>query len=166
MTRNLMNDIQRSGARLARNAHVLFRTEHLIARRRLAVARNRGGLIAVAGGVAGIGVVMTNIALFFWLAETHSYAKTGAMLAGGNFALAGLILAIAWRMSAEQELQPAMEMRDLMLAELEADINDGLAEAQHLSDNVKRIANDPLGTLAPGLLGPILSMLVRSAKKK
>lgn len=165
MSRNLVDDVQRSGTRLARNAHVLFRTEHLIARRRLAVARNRSGLMAIAALLAGIGLVMGNVAVFFWLAASFGNAMTGAILAGANLLVAVIVLAIALRMSAEPELEPAIEMRDLMLAEIETDITDGIAEARKLTDNVRRIASDPLGSAAPTLLAPVLSMILKSLKK-
>lgn len=165
MARGLADEVQRTGARLARNVHVLFRTEHLIARRRLTVARNRGALMATAGVVAAIGVAMANVALFFWLAGSFGYSGAGAILAAGNLVLAGVLLAVALRMSAEQELTPAVEMRDLMLSEIEADIHDGLTEAKALTDNVKRIASDPLGAVTPGLLAPLLSALVKAVKK-
>ena len=165
MSRNLVRDIERSGNRIGRNAHIALRAERVIARRRLAVIRRQTGFVAFAGIVAGIGVVMVNVAIFFWLSESMGKAGAGAVLAVANFGLAAILAIAASRMSAEPELEPVIELRDLAMEDIEAELADGLAEARVLAENVRRIAADPLGTAGPALLGPILSVLIKSLKK-
>lgn len=165
MSRSLVDDVQRSGNRIARNATVLFRLERLIARRRMAVASHRATLLVIACLIGGVGFFMANVAVFFWLATFWGNALTGAALAAVNFVAALVFVWWALRMSAERELEPMVEMRDLVVSEIETDVSDAFAEAGKLTENVRRIATDPLGALAPGLLGPLLAQLMKSAKK-
>lgn len=165
MSRNLVRDIERSGSRIGRNAHIALRAERIIARRRFAVIRTQTGLLAFAGVMAAIGVVMVNVAAFYWLSASYGNASAGSILAVVNLVLAAFLAILASRMSAEKELEPVIEVRDLAMEDIEAELSDGLAEAKYLAENVRRIASDPLGSAAPALLGPILSVLVRSLKK-
>lgn len=68
-------------------------------------------------------------------------------------------------MSAERDLEPATEVRDLAMEAIEAAIVDGLSEAKQLLENVRRIASDPFGAAAPNILGPLPSLLVKSLKE-
>ena len=55
--------------RISRNLSIIIRSERLIARRRIAVLRLQAGLMAAAGVVAGIGLIMLNVAAYLALAE-------------------------------------------------------------------------------------------------
>lgn len=165
MSQNLLRNLERSGSRIGRNAHIALRAERVIARRRLAVIRTQTSLMAFAGVVAGIGVLMVNVGLFFWLAESYGKAAAGGLLALLNLGLAAVLALVASRMSAEQELEPVIEVRDLAMEDIEAEVADGLGEAKHLAENVRRIASDPFGAAGSSLLGPILSILMKSLKK-
>lgn len=162
---NLTRSIERSGNRISRNAHIALRAERVIARRRLAVFRTQTGLMAFAALVAGIGIVMINVGLFFWMAETYGNAAAGGLLALANFVLAAVLASVAAKMTAEPELEPVIEVRDLAIEDIEAEIDDGLKEVKHLADNVSRIAKDPFGAASTNLLGPLLSILVNTLKK-
>ena len=166
MSRSLFDDVQRSGARIARNAHVLLRLERLMARRRLAVARNRAVLLALACMVGGVAFFMANVAVFFWLAASLGNAMTGAVLAGVNLVVAAILVLIGWRISSERELEPVSQMRDMLLTEIEAELTDGLTEARRMTETVQRMASDPLGALAPGLIGPALALLLKKKKSE
>lgn len=165
MSRQFMRDIERSGNRIGRNAHIALRAERMIARRRLAMIRTQTGLLAFAGLVAGIGVMMVNVGLFFWLAQNFGNAGAGAILAAVNFALALVVGLAAARMSVEKELEPVIEVRDLAVEDIEAELADGLAEAKQFTEDIRRMASDPFGSALPSLLGPVLSILVKSVKK-
>lgn len=165
MSRNLVREIERSGSRIGRNAHIALRAERVIARRRLAIIRTQTGLMAFAGVMAAIGVVMVNVAAFYWLSASYGNAPAGGILAAVNFALAAFLAIRATQMSAEPELEPVIEVRDLAMEDIEAELSEGFEEAKHLAENVRRIASDPLGSAAPALLGPILSLLAGALKK-
>lgn len=165
MSRHLVRELERSTSRIGRNAHIALRAERVITRRRLAVIRTQTGLMAFAGVMAGIGVVMINVGLFFWLTDSYGKAGAGGILAAVNLGLATVLVLVASRMSAEAELEPVIEVRDLAVEDIEAEIADGIEEAKGLVENVSRIASDPLGSLGPSLLGPVLSALIKSLSK-
>lgn len=151
--------------RFSRNLTTLYRTERLIARRQMAVLRRQTGLMVFAGLMTGIAVIMLNVAAFYALSVVLAAHYAALIVALVNLALAVLVASIANRMSAEKELEPATELRDMAISELEADLEEVAAEARELTQNVGRIARDPLGTALPALLGPLISILLKSNKK-
>ena len=151
--------------RISRNLTILFRTERLIAQRQMAVLRAQTGLVAFAGLVAGIAIIMLNVAIFYALGTVMAAQYAALLVALGNALVALVLVAIASRMSAEKELEPATEVRDMALAEIEADLNEVAEEARELTRNVSRMARDPLGTALPALIGPLLSLLLKSKDK-
>jgi hypothetical protein len=151
--------------RISRNLTILFRTERLIARRQLAALRTQTGLLAFAGLVAGLGVIMLNVAAYQALETRMTPHASAFLIALANFGLAGIFVAAAARTSVEEDLKPVTELRDLALAELEADAQNAVSEARELSGNVRRIASDPLGSMLPALIGPLLALLTKGDKK-
>ncbi|WP_164659044.1 phage holin family protein [Tropicibacter sp. Alg240-R139] len=151
--------------RISRNLTILFRTERLIARRQMAVLRTQTGLIAFAGLVMGIAIIMLNVSIFYALSAAMAAHYAALIVALGNALVALALVAIANRMSADKELEPATEVRDMALAEIESDLNEVADEARELTRNVSRMARDPLGTALPALIGPLLSLLLKSKDK-
>lgn len=151
--------------RISRNIMIVLRTERMIARRHMAVIRNQTGLYAFAGLVSLIGLVMLNVAAFYALNTVMAAQFAALIVALGNLVLAGALVLIAGRLSPGKELEPVTELRDLAIAELEAEAELAVAEARELSANVRRIARDPLGTALPALLGPLISALLSGRKK-
>lgn len=152
-------------SRISRNLSLLYRSERLIARRRLAVFQKQTAMMICAGLMAAIGVIMLNVAAYLALSGAMAPWAAAGIVAMVNLVLAGGIAAIASATSAEDGLQPVLEMRDLAIAELEADLEEVAQDARDLTRNVSRIARDPFGTALPALLGPLLSLLVKNAKK-
>ncbi|MBK0326628.1 hypothetical protein I5535_04905 [Rhodobacteraceae bacterium F11138] len=151
--------------RIGRNLSVLFRTERLIARRRMTVLRNQSALITFAALVASLGVIMLNVAGFFAMRQTMSPPMAALVIALIDVGLAALIMLLALRLNADSELEPVEELRDLAIAELETDVQLTVAEARELGADLRRVARDPLGSLLPGLLAPLLSILMGNNKK-
>ena len=150
--------------RISRNISIVLRTERMIARRHMAVIRNQTGLYAFAGLVSLIGLVMLNVAAFYALITVMAAQFAALIVALGNLVLAGALVLIAGRLSPGKELEPVTELRDLAIAELEAEAELAVAEARGMSANVRRIARDPLGTALPALLGPLISALLSGRK--
>ena len=151
--------------RISRNVHIVFRAERIIARRQMAVLVNKMSTMAFAGLVAGIGVIMINVAAFYWLAESMTNAQAALIVAVVNIVMAILLALIASRMNVDRELEPVTEVRDLALEDIEAELATVVEEAREVADNVRSIARDPLGTVGPALLGPLLGILTKSLKK-
>lgn len=151
--------------RISRNIHILLRTERMIARRQTDMALRQAGLYAFAGLVALIGLVMLNVAAFHALQERTTPQMAALTVAAGNFVLALIVIYVAGRTKPGKELEPVIELRDLAMSEIEADVENAITEARELSENVRRIARDPLGSALPAMLGPLLSILLGSRKK-
>ena len=151
-------------SRTSKNLSILFRTERLIARRRLKVLQTQTGILLFAGFIAGIGLIMLNVSGFFLLRTHMSLQAAGATIALANFLLALILLLFASRYNVEEELEPLIELRDSAIAELEGDLEQALSETKELSQSVRQIVRDPLGSVLPSLIGPILAIL--TSKKK
>ena len=139
---------------------VLLRTEHLMARRRLTVARNQLILLICAAIAGGLALVMLNLAGFFGLRAVMPPYWAALIVAGVDLLLGGVIAWTALRHSAEAEAEEAAEMRDAAIARIEAELSETLTEIREVTDSVHRIARNPLGTVAPTLLAPLIARLL------
>lgn len=151
--------------RISRNISIIMRAERMITRRRMAVLVNQAGLMAFAVLVAAIALVMLNVAAFYALSDSLSPQNAALLVSLANVVLAVSIIMVASRLSADEELVPVTEVRDLAIEDLEAEVQGVVTEARELTDNVRRIATDPVGSMIPSLIGPLLGLLVRSVKK-
>lgn len=151
--------------RINRNISIILRAERLMARRRLAVLRGQFVLYLVAGIGVALTVVMVNVAAFLALQALWSGPIAAVVVAAGNLVLTIACFVIAAGMSAERDLEPVIEMRDMALSDLEDELDAGVQEARAVAEDVRRIARDPLGTLLPGVLGPLLVQLLTSWRK-
>ncbi len=148
-------------SRLSRNLVTIYRTERLIARRRLAVVQQQTILMGIAGIAAFSALVLLNVSLFFALQNTMSPASAAAWLALGNLVVAGVLVLIARRSSIEDEVAPAVEVRDMAIADIEDELEEMATEAREVVQAVKSIGSNPLGSLTTVLV-PLISMLIKS----
>jgi hypothetical protein len=153
-------------SRLVRNAAVVLKSERLIARRRLAVLRTQTRMMMLAGVAGAVGLLAANAAIYFKLAETMSQAAAAGWLAAGNFVLAILLILVAGRINADQDVAAAEELRDLAMADLETEVATAVAQVQGLASTVGAVRRDPLGAALPGLAGAIFAAILKARKKK
>lgn len=151
--------------RISRNISIILRAERMIARRHMTVLRNQTGMLGFAALVAGIGLIMLNVAAFYTLRASLSPQVSALIVALVNLGLAALLVALAGKQSAETELEPLTEVRDLAIEDLEVELQGVVTEARELKDNVRRIARDPLGTALPAMLIPLLTSLLSHIRK-
>jgi hypothetical protein len=145
--------------RITRNLAIILRTERLIARRRLAIAQTRTVLLALASLAALAALILLNVALFLVMEIWESPAASAGTLALGNLLLAGVLASAAGRISAEDEIAPAAEMRDLAIADIEDELDDLALEAREVVEAVKGLGANPLAGLA-ALIVPILTAML------
>ena len=143
---------------------VLLRNEHLMARRRLTVARNQVVLLIFAALAGGLALVMLNLAAFFGLRAVMAPYWAALIVAGADMAIGLVIAWIATHRTADEEAEQAAEIRDAAIARIEAELDAALSEVRDLKDSVHRIARNPLGTLAPTLLAPLIARLLGTSK--
>lgn len=148
--------------RIARNLTLIYRTERLIARRRFSIVQSQTIMMALAGIAALISLILVNCSLFFELSEQMSPAAASAILALGNIALALLLALRANRMNVEDEIAPAVEVRDLAIADLEAEMEDATKEVRNIVNSVKGLHKDPFGSLSTVVLPLLTAMLKKS----
>lgn len=151
--------------RISRNISIILKAERVMARRRLAVFRTQIGMFAAAGLVAGIGIIMLNVSGFYALNSVYSPQVSALIVALINLGLALLLGVLASRLSTATELAPVAEVRDLAMEDLEAEMDGVIEEAGQLTENIRRIAQDPMGTLFPAALAPLIGFLIREIKK-
>lgn len=79
--------------------------------------------------------------------------------------MAPVFLAVANSISAETDTAPVAELRDMAIADIEAELQDTLAEARDEVQRLKAVSRDPLCALAPGLAGLIAKAIIRHLNK-
>jgi hypothetical protein len=151
-------------SRIGKNLNIILRSERIMARRRMAVLRNQTGLVAFAGLVAGIGHIMLNVAAFYALRDNMAPQNAALIVGLGNLLLAAALIIAATRMTAEAELEPVSELRDLAISDLESELEGIIEEGRDLSATLRRMASNPVGSLLPVLIGPLVSALMKSTR--
>jgi len=152
--------------RISRNISIVLRAERLIAQRHMTVIRNQTGLLAAAGLVAGIGLIMINVAAYFSLSASLSPQMAALIVAIANFGIAIVLAVAASRQSAEADVQGATEVRDMAIEDLEAEITLAVTEMKGVASDIQKMVKNPLGTVLPGLVVPLAETLLKSGKKK
>ena len=146
--------------RISRSLTTIYRTERLIARRSMSVVQNQIVLIAIASVVALIGLILVNVSLFFVLQARLSPAAASGILAAANLCLALVLVTGANRMNVEQEVAPAVEVRDMAIADLEADIEDATRELRDVANSLKGMGQNPIGSLS-ALIVPLIAAILK-----
>ncbi|MDV7144522.1 phage holin family protein [Tropicimonas sp. TH_r6] len=149
-------------SRLSRNIQIILRSERLIRGRQARVALRQTGFLAVAAVLGAIALVFLNIAAYQALATLMRPSLAALSLAGINVALAGILIAVASRLSAEREIEAVSEVRDMAVEDLEQEILSVTGEARELAQNVRRMAENPISTAGLSVMAPLLSAILKS----
>lgn len=150
--------------RISRNISIIMRAERLIAQRHLAILRRQTGLMAAAGLVAGLGIIMLNMAGYLGLTDVMPKPLAALIVAAVNLVLAGILASMAGNANFEAETAPVAEVRDLAMEDLEAEFQVAVGEAKAAVDGIKRMASDPLGMIVPGVAGAVAKAVVKNLK--
>lgn len=151
--------------RISRNISIIIKAERLIAQRRLAVMIRQTGFLAAAGIAAAIGLVLLNVAAYIALSQTIDPALAALLVALGNFFIAILLMLMAKKSNGESEIAAVSEVRDIAMEDLELEINAAGEELKATAQNLRSMAKDPFGTVAPGLISALAAALLRQFKK-
>ncbi len=150
--------------RIGRNLTIIYRTERLITRRRLAVLRQQTVLMALAGLAALAGLILLNVTLYLALANQLSPTASAGILTAGNLLLAAALALLAGRTNVEEEVAPAVEVRDIAIADIEDELEGMATEARDVVNAVKGLASNPLGSLS-SLLVPLIAAALKNHNK-
>lgn len=144
-------------SRIVRNVSVLIRAEQLIARHHIDSLRRQTGLVLVAGVAAAFAAAAVNVGIFFVIEPQLGAAGAAFTLAGINALIAIILVLLARNTKPGDEITAAEELRDVALADLEA-------EVASVMSGLRAARNDPLGTMAPGLASAVVSALLKARK--
>jgi hypothetical protein len=144
-----------------RHFRVLWRAERIIAETRLRILLRRSLLFALGGLVAVFGLGMSNVAAYVFLTPLWGAIWAALATAIGDFVIAGLVIVIALSARPGAELAAAAELRDASVEGLEAE----LAPLQERFAWLSRAARDPLDTMLPAILVPLITSIVRGLRK-
>lgn len=129
--------------------------------------------LAIALGLAILAVGMINIGIFELLAETYGRVKGAFYLAGANGLLAALVVVVAQRRKPGLEEEMVQEIREMALAELQADADEVKEEFQRIADRVRKIEDAVSGLMGSGSslsklasLSPVVELAVHALKSR
>lgn len=118
-------------------------------------------LYAFAGLIAVFGLGMLNVAAYFLLAAHWGPIWAALAAALGDFVIAALVVGVALAIRPGPEITAAAELRDISLEGLEAELGP-LQERFAWLTSAKR---DPLETILPAILIPLISAVMRGLRK-
>jgi hypothetical protein len=154
---------------LLKHLRILWRTERLLAELDFKDRLNKAGLIACAVLAMLVALAMINVALFLWLELRYGGVIAALALAGGNTFIAIAIVMVAGRDKPRPEVDMVREVRDMALSEVEAEaqsIQDELAamrnDVRDVTQSVKGFASNPLGSIGPGVIMPLITTLTKA----
>ena len=159
---------------LARNVSTLWRLQRSLNEAELRRTSKRITMAVVAGAVGFLALVMLNIAGFSALTINYGNTFSALAVAAVDVLVAVILIVAAQSIKLAPETDTVRELRDSMLADIEADAQTVQNELVQLRDDVKSIgskvssfASDPLGNL-PSLLVPAINAFtkVRRSSKK
>jgi membrane protein implicated in regulation of membrane protease activity len=116
------------------------------------------GLRAFAALIAAFGLLMLELSAYFALVQVWSAIYAAAILGAVNFAIAALLFAIAARPPAGRELELATEIHGASVDALQI-------EARALQTQVSGVVHNPLNSILPMMIIPLLTIIIKSLKK-
>jgi hypothetical protein len=151
---------------------VLARTEMFLLRVHLRALAKQTILCAAALLVLVLAIAMVNVAGYMFLSARLDPAVAALILATFNAVIGGGLFLIAKSIRPGAEAAMAEEVRDLALAELQADVDAIRTNFQEVRTDVERIRSGLGGLFGGGgslggllHLGPLLDLLTSSLKR-
>jgi len=151
--------------RISRSVSLIIRSERLMAERRMAVIGKQAGLLAFGILVAGIGVVMLTASAYLALAEWLSPPLAALIVSLVDFALAGALVMIVSKQSAEDEIKPVLELRDMAMDDLDQEFHIATQEVRAVIDGVRALGQNPMGLGNVGMIAPLITALLKALRK-
>ncbi len=147
--------------RFAHSLKLFWRSERLLRQNDLRLSIQKVQFNALAGLVAIFGLGMLSLAVFFALVPYWGQALAALTVAGVDLVLAAALVAYARSLKPAAEFEMVKEMRDLALSDIEEEVALAEAELVALKDGVHKFIRNPIDTLLPGTIAPLLAAIVR-----
>lgn len=149
--------------RISKSVSLIIRSERLMAQRRRAVIGKQACLLGFGILVAGIGVVMITVSAYLALAVSLGAPLAALIVSLVDFALAGVLVLVASKQSAEEELKPVTEVRDMAMDDLDQEFQMATQEVRTFIDGVRTFGQNPLADI--GLIAPLITAALKGLKK-
>ena len=127
------------------------------------------GAIAALAGLFGLG--MLNLAAFFALQVHMGPAGSALIVAVANLVFAGILVSIASKLAPGPEVKIVEEVREIALADIEAEAQAVQNELRMVRDeimsmqaSVSRLLHNPLELLAPKAIVPLIAAATQIIK--
>ena len=143
---------------IVKNLRVLWRTDRIIADIRMRHLLLGLGLRAFAALIAGFGLLMLELSVYYALVQIWSAIFAAAILGTLNFAIAALLFVIAARPPVGRELELATEIHGSAVDALQR-------EARLLQSQVSGAIHHPLNGILPLLIVPLITLIMKTLKK-
>lgn len=153
---------------LVRSLKLAWRSERILRQNELRLVMQKIQFNALAGLVALFGLVMLSLAVFFALVPYWGHALSALTIGGVDLVLAIILIAYAGSLKPSAEVEIVKEVRDMALGDVEEELALAEAEIISLKDEVHRFVRNPLDTLLPVAIGPLIGAVTRGlgAEKK
>ena len=141
-----------------KHLRALWRTDRIIADIRMRHMLIGLGLRAFAALIAAFGLLMLELSAYFALVQIWSAISAAAILGAVNFAIAAILFLIAGRKPSGRELELATEIHGSSIDALQI-------EARALQSQVSGAIHNPLNSILPMLIVPLITIIVKSLRK-
>lgn len=141
-----------------KHLRALWRTDRIIADIRMRHMLIGLGLRAFAALIAAFGLLMLELSAYFALVQIWSAISAAAILGAVNFAIAAILFLIAGRPPGGRELELASEIHGSAVEGLQF-------EARALQSQVSGAIHNPLNSVLPLLIVPLITIIIKSLKK-
>jgi hypothetical protein len=146
---------------LVRSLKMVWRSERLLRENEVRLTLQKIQLSALAGLVGIFGLVMVSLAVFFFLVPHLGHSLAALSVGGIDLILAIMLIVWAGTLNSAPEVELVKEVRDMALADVEEELSLAEAEVIALKDDVHAFIRNPLDSLLPGAIGPLLGAVGR-----
>jgi hypothetical protein len=156
-----------------RNLHLLFRTEKALAKAKLRLSTRKMVLAVGVGVTVLFSIAMLNVAGYFALEDNVGKATAALLVAAADLLVAGVLLVITNTLHAAPEEQMVREVRDLAIAEIEAEAANVQKHLLQIQEDVRSMRHTlvgftrhPINALTSGAIVPAVSILTKAILAK
>jgi len=146
---------------LVRSLKLAWRSERILKQNDFQLAMKKIQFNALAGLVALFGLVMLSLAVFFALVPYWGQALSALTVGSIDLVLAIVLIAYAGSLKPPAEVEIVKEVRDMALGDVEEELALAEAELISLKDEVRSFVRNPLDTLLPVAIGPLIGAVTR-----
>jgi len=146
--------------RFLHSLSIWWRSERLLAEQQLRLSARRIQFNVLALLVALCGVAMLSVAGFFALAPHWGNALAALAVGGIDLLLAVAVLNYASSLQLS-EVDMVKEVRDMALNDMEEEVALAQSEIEGIMNEVRGFFHNPVQTLLPGAISPLVSAITR-----